>query len=45
MLSRTVEKILDLYVSMSKQEVTKLVQKQTEAIYLTRGEDDQENFF
>ena len=38
MLSQAVEDILDVYVSMTKVTVPKVVQKQTEAIYLTHGE-------
>ena len=42
MLYQAVEKILDIYVIISKREVDEVVQKQIEAIYLTHGEDDQE---
>ena len=42
MLSQVIEGLLDLYVSMSKVTGPKAVQKYTEEIYWTRGEDDQE---
>ena len=41
MLSQVIEGLLDLYVSMSKVTGPKAVQKYTEEIYWTRGEDDQ----
>ena len=42
MLSQPVKELLELYVSMPKGTVTKVMHKQIEAIYLTYGEDDQE---
>ena len=42
MLSQAVEDLLEIFVSISKDMVTKVVQKQIETIYLTHDEDYQE---
>ena len=42
MLSHTVKEILEVYISMSKDTVPKVVQKQIEVIYSTQVEDAQE---
>ena len=42
MLSHTVKEILEVYISMSKDTVPKVVQKQIEMIYSTQVEDAQE---
>ena len=40
MLPQASEELLEFYVSMSKGTVPEVVQKQTEAIYLTHFEDN-----
>ena len=42
MLYQAVEELLDLYISMSKGTVTKVMKNQIEEIYSTHGEDNQE---
>ena len=42
MLSHAVEELLNMYVSISKCTVPKVVQKDMKDIYLTHGEDNQE---
>ena len=42
MLTQAAEELLELYISMSKVTLTKVVQNHIDASYLTHGEDDQE---
>ena len=42
MLSQAVEELPNLYVSMPKGTVHKVVQKQIEVIYMTHGEDNKD---